>query len=172
MKEFYEALDGLMKIESVATDGDAVYPFGEGSAKALDYMLALCDELGFRTKRCSNLLGYAEIGEGDEMVGILAHLDVVPAGSGWDYPPFALTRVTVDGENRLYGRGVCDDKGPAMMCVYAMKKLMDSGKKLNRRVRIIFGLTEERGEWIDMEYYVNHEELPTYGFTPDAALLQ
>ncbi|MGN1127588.1 MAG: Sapep family Mn(2+)-dependent dipeptidase [Candidatus Flemingiibacterium sp.] len=163
--EFFKALEGLLKIPSVAVDGDAEFPFGENCAKALDYMLGLCESFGFRTKKCSNLLGWAEIGGGDELVGILAHLDVVPEGSGWDYPAFGLTET----EDRVYGRGISDDKGPAMMCVFAMKKLLDSGEKLGRRIRIIFGLTEERGEWIDMNYYKAHEELPTFGITPDAS---
>lgn len=167
-EKFYSDLDGILRIPSVAIDGDEKYPFGEECAKALDYMLDLCDSFGFRTKRCGNYLGYAEIGEGDEIVGILAHLDVVPAGSDWDYPPFALTKATVDGEIRLIGRGVEDDKGPALICVYAMKKLLDDGVKLNRRVRLIFGLTEERGEWLDMQYYCKTEQLPVVGFTPDA----
>ncbi len=164
-KEFLKALEGILSIPSVAIDGDEKYPFGTECAKALDYMLTLCESFGFRTKRCSNLLGWAEIGEGDELVGILAHLDVVPEGNGWDYPAFGMTEV----EDKLYGRGISDDKGPAMMCVFAIKKLLDSGKRLDRRIRIIFGLTEERGEWIDMQYYKEHEELPTFGFTPDAS---
>lgn len=170
MKEkFYSDLDGLLRIPSVAVCGDENYPFGKSCADALDYVLELCGSFGFRTKKCGNMLGYAEIGEGEEMIGILAHLDVVPEGSGWDYPAFALTRATVDGEDRLIGRGVTDDKGPAMICIYAMKALLDSGMPLTRRVRIIFGLTEEAGEWVDMKYYCEHEELPTFGFTPDAA---
>ena len=164
-KEMTDALSGLLSIESVAEDGNGDAPFGEGCREALDYMLGLCERFGFRTKRCGNLLGWAEIGEGDELIGILVHLDVVPAGSGWDYPAFGLT--VVDG--KLYGRGISDDKGPAMMCVFAMKELLDSGVKLNRRIRIIFGLTEERGEWRDMKYYRETEELPTFGITPDAS---
>lgn len=169
IEQFYTDLDGLLRIPSVAVSGDEQYPFGKPCADALDYALNLCGSFGFRTKKCGNMLGWAEIGEGNEMIGILAHLDVVPEGSGWDYPAFALTRTTVDGEERIYGRGVTDDKGPAMMCIYAMKVLHDSGVKLNRRVRIIFGLTEENGDWLDMAYYREHEELPTFGFTPDAA---
>lgn len=164
-KEFLDALEGILSIPSVAIDGDDKYPFGIECARALDNMLELCSSLGFRTKRCSNLLGWAEIGEGDELIGILAHLDVVPEGSGWEYPAFGMTLT----DDRIYGRGISDDKGPAVMCVFAMKKLLDSGKKLRRRIRIIFGLTEERGEWIDMQYYKEHEELPTFGFTPDAS---
>lgn len=164
-KDFMSALAGLLSIKSVAVDGDGDTPFGEGCKQALDYMLNLCESLGFRTKRCGNLLGWAEIGEGEELIGILAHLDVVPEGSGWEYPAFGCTRV----DGKIYGRGISDDKGPAMMCVWAMKELLESGRKLNRRIRIIFGLTEERGEWKDMEYYKQHEELPTFGITPDAS---
>lgn len=169
IEQFYSDLDGLIRIPSVAVDGDEQYPFGKACAEALDYTLSLCESFGFKTKKCSNMLGWAEIGEGDEMIGILAHLDVVPEGTGWDYPAFELTRATVDGEERLYGRGVTDDKGPAMMCIYAMKVLASCGAPLTKRVRIIFGLTEERGEWRDMEYYKATEELPTFGFTPDAS---
>ncbi len=169
IEQFYTDLDGLLRIPSVAVQGDEQYPFGKPCAEALDYTLKLCESFGFRTKKCGNMLGWAEIGEGEEMIGILAHLDVVPEGAGWEYPAFALTRTTVDGEDRLYGRGVTDDKGPAMMCIYAMKVLLSSGVKLNRRVRIIFGLTEENGDWVDMAYYRENEELPTFGFTPDAA---
>jgi len=168
-EQFFYDLEGLMKIPSVAVRGDAEYPFGKDCADALDYTLGVCEKYGFRVKKCSNLLGYAEIGEGDEMVAILAHLDVVPEGGAWTYPAFGLTRDTVDGETRLYGRGIEDDKGPAMICIHAMKSLVEENVKLKRRVRIIFGLTEESGEWIDMNYYRENEELPVMGFTPDAA---
>ena len=158
-------LGELLAIESVAKlGGPETAPYGAGPAAALDYMLKLCDSLGFRTKNCENQLGWAEIGEGDEMVGILCHLDVVPAGEGWDYDPYAMTLVG----DRAYGRGVTDDKGPAMCCVYAMKDILDSGVSLKRRIRIIFGLSEETGDWEDMAWYREHEELPVFGITPDA----
>ena len=160
-----ESLRGLLRIESVAyVDCSEDAPYGAGPARALHYMLDLCKSLGFRVKNCDNKTGWAEIGEGDEMVGFLCHLDVVPAGDGWDYPPFDLTLE----EGRAYGRGVVDDKGATMCCVYAMKDLLDSGVVLKRRVRLIFGLSEECGAWPDMEYYKQHEELPVYGVTPDA----
>lgn len=164
-KEMLKALEGILSIESVSVKGDAASPYGEGATKALGYMLELCQALGFRVKNCQNRIGYAEIGEGDTLVGILAHLDVVPAGSGWDFPPYACTRQ----EGKLYGRGISDDKGPAIACVYAMKDLLDSGLPLTKRIRIIFGLAEETGNWSDMEFYKATEELPHFGFTPDAS---
>lgn len=136
----------------------------EAVRDALECVLSICDQLGFRTKNCDGKLGYAEIGQGDELMGILCHLDVVPAGEGWQHPPFA-GEIT---EGRIYGRGVMDDKGPAMAAIYAMKDVLDAGLKLDKRVRIIFGCQEETGEWEDMKYYKATEEIPSFGFTPDA----
>lgn len=158
-----EELKKLVSIESVARPGEGGLPYGAGPAAALEYVLSLCESFGFRTKNADGLYGFAEIGSGEELIGILCHLDVVPAGKGWDYPPF---EGTLDGD-RLYGRGVIDDKGPAIASIFAMKDLLDSGRPLNKRIRIVFGQTEENGDWTDMEAYKAAEELPAYGFTPD-----
>lgn len=155
--EMIESLRKLIAIPSV-TGTPEVF-------EALDAMLDCCKSLGFRVKNVDGRLGYAEIGEGEELMGILCHLDVVPAGEGWTRAPFGGT-VTEDG--RIYGRGVMDDKGPAMAAVYAMKDVLDAGAALDKRVRIIFGVMEEGGEWEDMDYYKAHEEIPSFGFTPDA----
>ena len=166
MDEMIITLNELCGFKSVAqrTD-DPENPFGEEVRKALDFMLETCSKMGFRVKNLDNKVGFAEIGEGEEIFGILAHLDVVPVGSGWDHDPWAAT---VGEDGKLYGRGVVDDKGPAVASVYAMKDVLASGKKLNKRIRIIFGQTEEAGSWDDMKYYKAHEELPVMGITPDA----
>ncbi len=163
-QKFLDLLNELVSIESVAlVDIAPGAPFGKGPAKALDYMLSLCESFGFRVKKCGDMFGWAEIGEGDELVAVLCHLDVVPAGEGWEVPPFALTIK----DDRVYGRGVMDDKGPALSCVAAMKELLDEDAPLKRRIRIIFGCSEETGEWVDMAYYREHEEKPAFGITPD-----
>lgn len=162
-----ETLRKLLQYKSVAEHGEAPYPYGKEVGAAKDYMLSLCQSFGFRTKDADGKYAYAEIGEGDELIGILCHLDVVPEGDGWEYPCFDGTVATVDGEERLYGRGTIDDKGPAVANVFAMKDLLDSGKPLTKRVRIIFGQSEENGDWDDIKAYKEHEELPTYGYNPD-----
>ncbi len=151
-----DTLKRLLEIPSVSGTDEV--------KEALRQALQICQEFGFRTKNCEDMLGWAEIGSGDALMGILCHLDVVPAGEGWIYPPFSAT--LEDG--KLYGRGVMDDKGPAVAAMYAMKDILASGKKLNKRVRLIFGCQEETGDWDDMEYYKAHEEIPSFGFTPDA----
>lgn len=160
-----EALRQLIAIPSITgAPAEEGAPFGKDVHDALIYMLEFCKAQGFRTKNCGDYLGYAEIGQGEELMGILCHLDVVPTGDGWHHDPFGGE--IADG--KIYGRGVMDDKGPAMAAVFAMKDILDSGRTLNKRVRIIFGCQEETGDWTDMDYYKAHEEIPSFGFTPDA----
>ena len=167
MEELLKSLQELLAIESVARR-DQEKPFGNGVAQALDYTLSLCQRMGFHTKNADGLYGYAEIGEGAEIIGCLGHLDVVPAGDGWHYPPYAGT---IDG-GRLYGRGTIDDKGPTLIALFAAHDVAQAyeraGKPMPRRIRFIFGQTEESGPWDDMAAYVAHEEPVRFGFTPDA----
>ena len=163
-QQFLNALCGLMAIESVAmTDPTPAHPYGSGPAKALAYVLELCRDLGIRTVNRDGKTAWAEIGAGDEIVGILGHLDVVPVGEGWTHDP----KGEVCGD-RLYGRGAIDDKGPTLAALFAMKDVQDAGVPLKRRVRLIFGQSEETSRWDDMEWYKAHEQLPVFGFTPDA----
>lgn len=163
-QQFLDALCGLMAIESVAmTDPTLEMPYGSGPAKALDYVLDLCGKLGIRTVNRDGKTAWAEIGAGEEIVGILGHLDVVPVGEGWSHDP----KGEVCGD-RLYGRGAIDDKGPTLAALFAMKDVQDAGVPLKRRIRLIFGQSEETSRWDDMEWYKAHEELPVFGFTPDA----
>jgi succinyl-diaminopimelate desuccinylase len=163
--DIFKTLNDVCAFKSVSQHtNDPQAPFGPEVNKALLYVLDLCESFGFRTKNCDNMIGWAEIGEGEDLFGILVHLDVVPAGNGWDYEPFAAT---VD-RDLIYGRGVTDDKGPAVASIYAMKDLLDSKAPLKKRIRIIFGQTEEGGGWTDMAHYKETQEIPSMGFTPDA----
>ncbi|BES64184.1 dipeptidase PepV [Gottschalkiaceae bacterium SANA] len=157
-------LQALIQIKSVEGKAEAGMPFGPGPKAALDAALALCDRLGFRTKDLDGYAGFAEFGQGEEVVGILAHLDVVPEGDSWDFPPYEAH--IADG--KIFGRGTIDDKGPAVAALYGMKRVMDSGVALKRRVRMIFGTNEETG-WGGIHHYVEKEGGVTLGFTPDGA---
>lgn len=161
--QIIKSVQELISIPSVKSQPQPGRPFGEGVGKALEYALDLASKLGFRVKNLDGYAGYAEFGEGDETVAILAHLDVVPPGDGWTYPPYSAE--IHDG--KIYGRGAIDDKGPAIAALYAMKAVMDSGIPLSKKVRLIFGTDEESG-WEDMDYYFKHEPMPDLGLTPDA----
>ena len=114
-------LEGLIAIPSLRNDAQAKEgaPFGEGPRQALDYMLTLAEKNGFDSEDVDGYAGVIRYGEGDESVGVLGHLDIVPLGEGWTKEPLALTQ-----ENGyLFGRGVLDDKGPAMAGFYALRML-------------------------------------------------
>ncbi len=153
----------LIKIKSVKSNFSEGKPFGQGINNALEYILNLSNNLGFTTKNLDGYIGYAEYGKGEKLIGILVHLDVVPEGEGWLHPPYSGNVV----DEKIFGRGAIDDKGPAIAAVYALKAIKDSGINLNSRVRIIFGLDEESGSRC-MQYYRNNEEIPACSFVPDA----
>ena len=153
-----------MRIESVRGESAPGAPYGEGPKAALDDVLALGEKLGFRTGQADNRVGWIEYGEGEEMVGILGHVDVVPAGDGWTHPAFGAE--IHDGV--LWGRGCLDDKGPVIMAVYALKAIRDLNLPIDRRIRVLFGSDEECGSSCVKYYVENGYEMPTIGFTPDA----
>ena len=153
-----------MRIESVRGESAPGAPYGEGPKAALDDVLALGEKLGFRTGQADNRVGWIEYGEGEEMVGILGHVDVVPAGDGWTHP--ASGAEIHDGV--LWGRGCLDDKGPVIMAVYALKAIRDLNLPIDRRIRVLFGSDEECGSSCVKYYVENGYEMPTIGFTPDA----
>jgi len=153
----------IINIPSVFAESEnSTMPFGENCNNALEYMLDLGKKLGFRTKNIDGYCGYIEFGEGKDLVGIIGHLDVVPSGDGWTSPPFEATIK----DNKIYGRGAIDDKGPVIASLYAMKAVAEN-LNVNKRVRLILGLNEEN-DWKCIEHYKAYEESPTIGFSPDA----
>ncbi len=153
----------IIRIKSVQEGAMEGMPFGEGVHKAYEYAMKLSKDLGFEVKDIDGYAGHADMGDGEESLGILVHLDVVPEGDNWTYPPYAAEI----HDNKIFGRGTIDDKGPAIACLYAMKAVRDSGVKLNKKVRIIYGLNEESG-WECMKHYLKKEKPTTLAFTPDA----
>ena len=164
--QFISDLAKLISANSKNAPADGNAPFGKGVQLALETALQTAKDFGFRTTiDPEGYYGYAEIGEGDEMMGVLGHLDVVPADDieAWSTHPFELT----EKDGKFYGRGVADDKGPLLASIYALKILLDSGAKLNKRIRFIF-CTDEESLWRGVKKYIEKEELPVFGFTPDA----
>ncbi|WP_124728760.1 dipeptidase PepV [Staphylospora marina] len=164
-EEMLERLKEFLAIDSVLDESTAGpgAPFGRKVAEALEYMLDLGKRDGFGVKNVDGYAGHVEMGTGDELVGVLAHVDVVPAGEGWTSPPFEPE--IRDG--KLFARGAIDDKGPAMAAYFAMKIVKELGLPLSKRVRLILGADEE-SRWRCMNHYFKHEEMPSAGFTPDA----
>ena len=164
-----EALDLLKRLISCASvldeykpNSDA--PFGVENKKALECLLNQGNKDGFITKNFDNYAGHIEFGKGNETVGILAHLDVVPVKKEeWNTDPFKLEIIG----DKMYARGSVDDKGPLVASYIAMKILKDKGFVPNKRIRLIAGCDEESGSRC-LEHYFKYEKKPEYGFSPDA----
>lgn len=176
MEKLYSIIEGMreplielvsrwLKIASVRADGKPGAPFGDECREALDVALKDAADMGFDVRNFDGYAGDVRMGAmGVEPLGILGHLDVVPAGDGWKTNPFEPHR---DGD-RIYARGSSDDKGPVAAALFAMKAVKDAGIPLSREVRLILGCSEETA-WDDMAYYGEHCDMPRTGFSPDAS---
>ncbi|HFN6457338.1 TPA: dipeptidase [Streptococcus pneumoniae] len=165
--EFLISLKTLISYPSVLNEGENGTPFGQAIQDVLEKTLEICRDIGFTTYLDpKGYYGYAEIGQGAELLAILCHLDVVPSGdeADWQTPPFEAT--IKDGW--VFGRGVQDDKGPSLAALYAVKSLLDQGIQFKKRVRFIFG-TDEETLWRCMARYNTIEEQASMGFAPDSS---
>lgn len=163
--QFEKDLSLLIAAKSVKSDPVDCAPYGIGTLNALEVMFEIAGRNGFNCKNLDGRVGYIEWGEGSEYIAILSHLDVVPPGplSDWSTDPYTMTL-----KNGYYfGRGIVDDKGPAMAALYAMIELKESGYRPACRIRLILGLDEENGSSC-VQHYLEHEPVPIFGFTPDA----
>ena len=154
----------IVSINSEKMPAEEGMPFGRGPYEALQEFLALAQEHGFEPKNYDNYVGAIDLNDKEKQLDILAHLDVVPAGEGWTvtdpYEP-----IMKDG--KIYGRGTADDKGPAVVALYAMRCVRDLGVELKKNVRLIVGTDEECGSGDIPHYYAVEEEAPMT-FSPDA----
>ena len=171
MKQYYvDMLDVLKRfilIPSVYDEKTKTkdMPFGKDVNDALTFMARLGERYGYDVDRCDGYATEITIGEGEKLISIFAHADVVPAPGEWKYGPFN----PVVENNNLYGRGTSDDKGPLIAAFYAAKALYDNSLIKNTRIRFVVGGDEERGSSCLHHYFeVLKKEEPTYGFTPDS----
>lgn len=150
-------LSELIAIESVSG-------YQESCTKALNWMLNKAESFGLETKNVEGIAGHVQLGDGGKLCAVLSHLDVVPAGNNWNCLPFELSV----GDGYMYGRGIADDKGAALINLYCLKALKDNNVIGKNTLRSIYGTKEETG-MSDMKTYFKHEKLPDMAFTPDSS---
>ena len=155
--ELLKDLNTLLSFESV--DGEK----NDECDNALNFILKRAEDFGLTGERTTDKSGHITLGNSGKLCGVLTHLDVVPAGNSWSVPPYALT----EKDGRLYGRGIADDKGAALVTLYCLKAIKDSGVKGVNTLRAIYGTGEETG-MEDMENYFKKNPLPDMAFTPDS----
>ncbi|MBQ5782863.1 MAG: Sapep family Mn(2+)-dependent dipeptidase [Oscillospiraceae bacterium] len=163
-KNIVQDIKDICAVKSIAGEPAPNAPFGVENRKALDMMLEKSRALGLDAVDCEGYLGYAEVkGKREEYIASIAHLDVVPEGNGWKADPFVVREV----DGWLIGRGVCDDKGPAVITMYMLKFFKDHYPQLPYTLRALYGCEEETG-MRDVEYYLENYPAPVFAFTPDA----
>ena len=158
---FIRDLKSLIACKSVKSSPKENAPFGLGVKSAFDTFIKIANNMGFDVINYQNYIGEITIGDGEE-IGLIGHLDVVPEGSGWNTDPYTLTEI----DDTFYGRGVLDDKAPLLLCLYAIKELLDEGVVFNKKIRFFIGLDEET-DWQDVNYFKENYGFPKYGFSPD-----
>lgn len=160
--DIVKTIQEMVKFDSSLKKAEGDAPFGRETADCLESFLSLASEMGFETHNYDNYVGEVVFGEGEDYA-ILAHLDVVPAGNGWTHPPFGGEIA----DEKIWGRGTMDDKGPAVIILYCLKALKDEGFRPKRKFKLILGCNEETG-WACIEHYNKVAKMPEEGFTPDA----
>ncbi len=166
MITFYVILPALWLCRALRARRSRAHRFGKGPKAALDKALEIAAELGLDTHNAEGYIGWAQTGpiaDGQKYLATITHTDVVPEGNGWDADPYTV-RVR---DGWLLGRGVADDKGPSILCLYALKYLKDNGVPLKYPVRALLGANEETNMH-DVDYFAAHFEQPAFCFTPDA----
>lgn len=167
MKNYFDqtvkTISESVRFASVQGKAEEGAPFGKEARACLDHFLAVAEEMGFQTINYDGYAGEVTFGDGEEEVAVLGHLDVVPAGNGWTHDPFGGEL----DEDRIWGRGTVDDKGPIIICLYALKALKDSGFVPSKKIKLIVGCNEESGS-LCMKHYKEVAKMPDIGFSPDA----
>ncbi|MBR2823910.1 MAG: Sapep family Mn(2+)-dependent dipeptidase [Clostridia bacterium] len=162
--DFVKTLQEWVRVPSVKGEPAEGAPFGTGVGKMMDLAAETGRKMGFDVRTFDGYALDMTLGGADEKIAVLGHLDVVPVGDGWTWPPFGA-----EIENgRMYGRGTNDDKGPSLAALYAMKAIKEAGIPLKRSIRLILGGDEEC-DWECMTYYAAYAEMPEMGFSPDAS---
>jgi len=162
-EKMFADMDRILRIDSVRGKPEPGMPVGRAVNEALDTTLALFAAHGMKTRNIDGIVGEAVYGDGEESLGIVFHVDIVPTGKGWTVPPLGLTRQG----GMLYGRGVADDKGPGIASLWALLAALDAGAVLNKKVVFIIGGDEESGMSC-VKRYLETENAPDVAFTPDA----
>jgi len=161
--EMLEDLRQLLAVRSVKGPAEYGAPYGAGPRDALDLAKEMLSKRGFDVSVFEDIVITADLGPSPPLMGILAHLDTVDEGEGWDTDPFEMT---IKG-GKIYGRGATDNKGPSIAAMYAAYCARDINPALRNGLRLLFGSGEEGG-CDDIASYLEKNDPPPNVFTPDA----
>lgn len=163
-EEMVYDIQRLVSIKSVSSKNEAVPPYGAGCRAVLDEMLKLGSSYGFSTENNAYHYGKIRWGTGEKSLGVWNHLDVVEEGGGWGFPPYK----GVLHKGFMIGRGVQDNKGPAIAVLYALRCIKELKLPLNIQVEQLLGCNEEQG-MEDIDVFLKAEKIPDFSFVADCS---
>lgn len=138
----------LIRIPTVNPPGDAYRPCAElvgerlrGQGFTVEYLRAEGAIGDSDRYPRTNVVARIEGARPGETVHFNSHIDVVEAGKGWTYDPFAGT---VD-QGRVYGRGACDMKGGLAASIVAVEAILREGADFAGAIEISGTVDEESG---------------------------
>lgn len=115
-----------------------------------------------------NLLFLYDRGK-EKTVWFVAHMDTVSEGdlSLWKYPPF---KATIE-DDKIYGRGTCDNGQGTISSLYALKHFIDHPEEIQNNIGVILVADEEAGSKFGIGYVLEHRKfasndkfvVPDYG---------
>ncbi len=109
-----------------------------------------------------SVMGYLDASS-NYTIGLFAHYDIVPAGTGWTKPPFKLT---IEND-KIFGRGAADDKG-AIAAIFGALRIVKNNSRFN--VMAVFSPEEEVGGELGLGYIVNNYNIrPDFGIIVDSS---
>jgi acetylornithine deacetylase/succinyl-diaminopimelate desuccinylase-like protein len=141
--EIVEFLQDLVKIPSEVPPGRY-----KEISKFIESKLL---ELGIKTQRKkNNIIGEIGSETGPTLI-FNAHLDTDAPFKGWTQDPYGGEII----DNRIYGRGACDDKSCIAAEIFAAKALLDSEFDFNGKLILTAVINEEIGGMLGADYIVN-----------------
>lgn len=167
-EEYISEVQGVSRIPSVskAEEAQPGAPFGADCRRVLDYMMERGRHYGFDVQDHDGYAVSISMGDPVDSIGMIAHLDVVPVGDGWVYPPYGATYLPE--YDVLVGRGVSDNKGSAITALFAMRMLRELKWPLRHGLRLLCGSSEETGMQ-DMKHLAEAGmPFPKISLVPDA----
>ncbi|MDF3004324.1 MAG: succinyl-diaminopimelate desuccinylase [Oscillospiraceae bacterium] len=163
-KDMVTDLCRLIEVKSITQPNSSKSaPYGEGCLESLQVMGDICYKKGLKLQNHENRCASLRWGQGSEELGIFTHLDVVPAGIGWTTDAF--TAVVENGFVR--GRGSIDNKGSAIVGLYALDCIRSLNLPMKHAVRLFYGCNEE-DMMTDVEYYGKTVGWPKFTLVPDS----
>jgi succinyl-diaminopimelate desuccinylase len=153
-------IDDLQRMIAV----DTCFPPGAGYGDFAELMETLVAPLGLRTQRVTvpEALWQTRSGEAhgerinliarqpgeQEVCSLYFHVDTVPPGDGWNYPPLQLT----EAGDKLIGRGTADMKGSVAATLAALRAAQRFNLPLRYCPSLLLCTDEEGGLYPGIRY--------------------